>query len=489
MRRILVLLPVSLALQVGVSPALAWTWPVDGPALQRFEFNGSPYEGGQHRGIDVAAASGTPIIAPAPGVISFAGSVPGGGRTLTIETPDGYSVTLVHLGAYSVERGASVAEGQPVGIVGPSGTPEHAEAYVHLGVRVTAEPEGYVDPLGLLPARVEPAAPEPTPVDPSPPADPAAPAEEGGSETDTVSGSSSEAGEPTDDATEVDSGAGVPATPSVPESADADSPAPPSPAEAPASEGTEATAPDRARLADGGRKDAPRVAPGRASLQPPLTTTETPRPDAWEEPAFTAASGADSVPAGDDDLRGGSSRPVRKGSVSGAPATATTLAIGVGAAEVGAATAAFGAPAPMVSRMPGAVRPDTSGSPASTDTSRVADAASSDTAGEVRTAPRLDRKRAPGSPRGLVAPLELLAGGASAVSLVCALAVLLGRRRGGGPTAGDAASTPVAPGGGPRTRCVEGLADIDEVIDRILREACALEVTAQGSVHTDVVRP
>jgi peptidase M23-like protein len=154
MKRVLALLPVLLAFQVGVSPALAWTWPVDGPVLQPFAFDpDSPYAGGQHRGIDVGAPTGTPVVAPAAGTVSFAGTVPGGGLTLAIRTPDGYSVTLVHLGAIGAARGATVREGEVVGSVGPTGESELPEPYVHLGIRVAADEQGYVDPLSLLPVR------------------------------------------------------------------------------------------------------------------------------------------------------------------------------------------------------------------------------------------------------------------------------------------------------------------------------------------------
>jgi len=164
MRRIGVLLPVLVALQVGVSPALAWTWPVDGPVLQPFDYGEDPYAGGQHRGIDVGGASGAPVFAPAAGTVSFAGFVPGGGQTVTIQTADGYSVTLVHLGDIAVELGAVVEEGRVVGVVGPSGTPEVAEPYVHLGIRVTADENGYLDPLAFLPPRgAGPPPPNPEP--------------------------------------------------------------------------------------------------------------------------------------------------------------------------------------------------------------------------------------------------------------------------------------------------------------------------------------
>jgi Peptidase family M23 len=169
MKRVVALLPVLVALQVGVQPALAWTWPVDGPVLRPFVLGEDPYAAGQHRGIDVGAPSGATVRAPTAGIVSFAGTVPGGGRAVTVETEDGYSVTLLHLGSIALARGAAVAEGQAVGTIGPSGTAEHARPYVHLGVRLTADEHAYLDPLSFLPAPAgEPppaAAPAPEPLE------------------------------------------------------------------------------------------------------------------------------------------------------------------------------------------------------------------------------------------------------------------------------------------------------------------------------------
>jgi hypothetical protein len=153
MKRLVILLPALLAFQVGVQPALAWTWPVDGPVLRQFDLGDDPYAGGQHRGIDVAAAPGGTVLSPAMGTVTFAGTVPGGGRTLTIQTPDGLAMTLLHLGTIAVEKGVEVPEGSAVAAVGPSGELEHAEPYVHLGIRVAADENGYRDPLLFLPPR------------------------------------------------------------------------------------------------------------------------------------------------------------------------------------------------------------------------------------------------------------------------------------------------------------------------------------------------
>ena len=45
------------------------------------------------------------------GVVTFAGTVPGNGKSLTILTSDGWSVTLTQLGSIAVAKGATVAEG------------------------------------------------------------------------------------------------------------------------------------------------------------------------------------------------------------------------------------------------------------------------------------------------------------------------------------------------------------------------------------------
>ena len=122
-----------------------------------------PYAGGQHRGIDIGAATGTAVGAPASGTVSFAGAVPTSGKSVTIATPDGYSVTLTHLGSIEVVQGAAVGEGAEVGTVGPSGTPELDVPYLYMGVRVTANAQGYLDPLSFLPALPPPVASSPTP--------------------------------------------------------------------------------------------------------------------------------------------------------------------------------------------------------------------------------------------------------------------------------------------------------------------------------------
>ena len=157
MTRLLALLPVLIAFQAARRPH-SWTWPADGPVLRAFSFEGDPYRRAPSRHRRRRRGERACSSAPAAGVVSFAGTVPGGGRTVTLQTADGYSVTLVHLGTIRVAREAILAEGAPVGTIGPTGDAEHAEPYVHLGIRLTSDAQGYLDPLSFLPGP-RPAAP------------------------------------------------------------------------------------------------------------------------------------------------------------------------------------------------------------------------------------------------------------------------------------------------------------------------------------------
>ena len=150
---LLVVLLAALVLSPG---AAAWAWPVNGPVLRPFVSVGDPYAGGQHRGIDIGAPTGSDVRSAARGVVAFAGRLPRQGLCLTVRTEDGWSVTLVHLGSIGVPVGTQVSEGDVVGTIGPSGEPEGTEPYVYLGIRLTADPNGYVDPLTLLPPRQAP---------------------------------------------------------------------------------------------------------------------------------------------------------------------------------------------------------------------------------------------------------------------------------------------------------------------------------------------
>jgi len=136
---LLVVLPPAPALASGT-----WTWPVTGPVIRGFDPPESPFGSG-HRGIDIAAAFGTTVVAPAPGRVSFAGSV-AGRLFVTVDHGGGLLSTCSFLSGIAVRRGDLVAAGQPLGQSG-SGHPGDVVPNVHFGVRLNGV---YVDPLDYL---------------------------------------------------------------------------------------------------------------------------------------------------------------------------------------------------------------------------------------------------------------------------------------------------------------------------------------------------
>ncbi len=128
-------------------PALGtYAWPVRGPVLRGFEPPEFPYGPG-HRGIDIGAPLGTPIRAPAAGVVVFAGWV-GGDLFISVDHPDGVRTTYSWLSEVSVTRGAVVARGAVIGLTG-MGHPGEDPPHLHFGARVGFT---YLDPMLLLEA-------------------------------------------------------------------------------------------------------------------------------------------------------------------------------------------------------------------------------------------------------------------------------------------------------------------------------------------------
>ncbi len=76
-----------------------------------------------HKGIDYAAARGTPVLATSNGKISFKGKKGGYGKVIFIQHGKKYTTVYGHLHRYakSIKKGKSVEQGQVIGYVGSTG--------------------------------------------------------------------------------------------------------------------------------------------------------------------------------------------------------------------------------------------------------------------------------------------------------------------------------------------------------------------------------
>ncbi len=99
-----------------------------------------------HEGIDIAAPVGTPILAPAKGVVRFAGMRRGGyGNTVEIDHGFGYQTRFAHASRILVRSGQKVERGQIIAEVGATGLV--SGPHLHYEVEVNGRA---VDPLNFI---------------------------------------------------------------------------------------------------------------------------------------------------------------------------------------------------------------------------------------------------------------------------------------------------------------------------------------------------
>jgi len=143
-------LVVMLLALLAPAPAAAWTWPVEGPVIDRFAYGPDPFARGQHRGIDLGAPPGTRVHAACPGRVRFAGTAGRSGRTVSLVCGP-LTATYLHLATVAARPGSRVDEGGAIGTVGATGAVRRP--HLHFGLRRTGRRWAYVDPLHLLPRR------------------------------------------------------------------------------------------------------------------------------------------------------------------------------------------------------------------------------------------------------------------------------------------------------------------------------------------------
>lgn len=116
--------------------------PVDGSVVAPFAPVG---QYGGHWGVDFASIAGSPVSAPASGVVTFAGSV-AGMQSITIEAVPGFKVSMSYLSGILVSSGQRITAGSLVGFSGMA----HQTPSLHFSTRIDGH---YVDPMGQLGCR------------------------------------------------------------------------------------------------------------------------------------------------------------------------------------------------------------------------------------------------------------------------------------------------------------------------------------------------
>ena len=129
------------------APAIDFITPATGPRSSLFglrrTFNGEPRA--PHRGLDIAAPRGAPVVAPADGVVTHVGDFFFNGKTVFVDHGQGLISMFCHLDRIDVEAGEAVAQGKALGVVGMTG--RVTGPHLHWSVFLNATP---VDPALFL---------------------------------------------------------------------------------------------------------------------------------------------------------------------------------------------------------------------------------------------------------------------------------------------------------------------------------------------------
>jgi murein DD-endopeptidase MepM/ murein hydrolase activator NlpD len=127
-----------------IDESVKFAYPVVGRISSKY---GEKRSTGIHNGVDIAAPTGTPILAPEKGIITRVWNDSANGNAISMIHYQGYTSGYAHLSKVSVKVGETIGKGQKIGEVGSTG--RSTGPHLHWVVRQY----GFtIDPLTLLKA-------------------------------------------------------------------------------------------------------------------------------------------------------------------------------------------------------------------------------------------------------------------------------------------------------------------------------------------------
>jgi murein DD-endopeptidase MepM/ murein hydrolase activator NlpD len=137
----------NLARQESLFSATPSIAPALGLITDSFGRRPDPFTGRRafHKGLDISARRGTPVVASADGVVVFTGRNGGLGKTVRVAHGFGYTTLYGHLDKITVSPGDEVQRGDQIGLLGNSGrsTGPHLHYEVHVDGKA-ANPRYYI---------------------------------------------------------------------------------------------------------------------------------------------------------------------------------------------------------------------------------------------------------------------------------------------------------------------------------------------------------
>ncbi len=126
--------------------------PVKGLVTAGYGYRKSPFTSKRelHEGLDIAAPYGTPIMATADGIVTFAGPLAGYGNVVFVDHGHGFSTFYGHCSSYRVREAQRVRRGEVIAFVGTTGrtTGPHVHYEIHVNGVISNPAKYMVDTSG-----------------------------------------------------------------------------------------------------------------------------------------------------------------------------------------------------------------------------------------------------------------------------------------------------------------------------------------------------
>lgn len=132
---------------VSLSRATPKGWPTKGWLTSYFGMRKSPFTGRRvmHEGLDIAANTGTPVVATADGIVVRANYSPDYGKMVVVDHGYGYRTVFGHNSKILVKSGQRIKRGDTIAKVGNTG--QSTGSHLHYELRLNGVP---IDPRKTL---------------------------------------------------------------------------------------------------------------------------------------------------------------------------------------------------------------------------------------------------------------------------------------------------------------------------------------------------
>ena len=111
---------------------------------------GAPRAGHRHRGVDIFARKGTPVLSATPGIVVYTGVLSLGGNVVVVLSPTLKFHYYAHLNEIQAPILQFVGSGKQIGTVGKTGNAKNTPAHLHYSISYFSPWVQYLDPVPLL---------------------------------------------------------------------------------------------------------------------------------------------------------------------------------------------------------------------------------------------------------------------------------------------------------------------------------------------------